>query len=166
MEPGGTWGADRCDTAGCIRWEAGTAKPDADKIIAICDLFGVSADYLLRDISAVQSIAEHGKVSAVEKRSTIAPQVVGLILLSLSLVLVVLFAVYASVNGGTHHIMYGEGTSKSYHGMMALVTRYDLQWLLWLFAAMGVLGSGLTFGPWILETVKKITSAQSEQNEM
>jgi len=31
------------------RWEAGSAKPDADKIIAICDLFGVSADYLLRD---------------------------------------------------------------------------------------------------------------------
>ena len=31
------------------RWEAGTAKPDADKIIAICDLFGVSADYLLRE---------------------------------------------------------------------------------------------------------------------
>lgn len=31
------------------RWESGAAKPDADKIIAICDLFGVSADYLLRD---------------------------------------------------------------------------------------------------------------------
>ena len=31
------------------RWESGAAKPDADKIIAVCDLFGVSADYLLRD---------------------------------------------------------------------------------------------------------------------
>ena len=31
------------------RWESGAAKPDADKIIATCDLFGVSADYLLRD---------------------------------------------------------------------------------------------------------------------
>ena len=31
------------------RWESGTAKPDADKTISICDLFGVSADYLLRD---------------------------------------------------------------------------------------------------------------------
>ena len=29
------------------RWESGAAKPDADKIVAICDLFGVSADYLL-----------------------------------------------------------------------------------------------------------------------
>lgn len=32
------------------RWESGAAKPDADKLIAVCDLFGVSADYLLRDI--------------------------------------------------------------------------------------------------------------------
>ncbi len=31
------------------RWESGSAKSDADKIIAICDLFGVSADYLLRN---------------------------------------------------------------------------------------------------------------------
>ena len=31
------------------RWESGSAKPDAEKIIVICDLFGISADYLLRD---------------------------------------------------------------------------------------------------------------------
>lgn len=31
------------------RWESDSAKPDADKIVAICDLFGVSADYLLRE---------------------------------------------------------------------------------------------------------------------
>ena len=31
------------------RWESDSAKPDADRIIAICDLFGVSADYLLRE---------------------------------------------------------------------------------------------------------------------
>ncbi len=29
------------------RWESNTAKPDADKIIALCKLFGVTADYLL-----------------------------------------------------------------------------------------------------------------------
>ena len=42
------------DRAGVSRqavsqWESGSAKPDADKIIVICDLFGISADYLLRD---------------------------------------------------------------------------------------------------------------------
>lgn len=27
------------------RWESDSAKPDADRIIDLCDLFGVSADY-------------------------------------------------------------------------------------------------------------------------
>lgn len=33
------------------RWEADSAKPEADKLIELCDLFHVTADYLLRDIS-------------------------------------------------------------------------------------------------------------------
>lgn len=37
------------------RWESGSAKPDADKIVAICDLFGVSADYLLRQTDQGES---------------------------------------------------------------------------------------------------------------
>lgn len=32
------------------RWEADSAKPEADKIIELCDLFQISADYLLRDM--------------------------------------------------------------------------------------------------------------------
>lgn len=32
------------------RWESDSAKPDADNIIMVCDLFGVTADYLLRDL--------------------------------------------------------------------------------------------------------------------
>ena len=34
------------------RWESDSAKPDADRIIDLCDLFGVSADYLLGDEEA------------------------------------------------------------------------------------------------------------------
>lgn len=30
------------------KWESGTATPDVDNIIAMCDLFDVTADYLLR----------------------------------------------------------------------------------------------------------------------
>ena len=40
------------------RWESGAAKPDADKTIAVCDLFGVSADYLLRDQYSGESSPE------------------------------------------------------------------------------------------------------------
>lgn len=35
------------------RWEMGSAKPEVDTLIAMCDLFGVSLDYLLRDITDV-----------------------------------------------------------------------------------------------------------------
>lgn len=52
------------------RWESGSAKPDADKIIAICDLFGVSADYLLRDSycgEAGQTILAERKESELDK---------------------------------------------------------------------------------------------------
>ena len=48
------------------RWESGSAKPDADKIIAICDLFGVSADYLLR----VSYNGESGQAVHSEPRDT------------------------------------------------------------------------------------------------
>ena len=44
------------------RWESDSAKPDADKIIVICDLFGVSADYLLRDqYSGERSVSQAEK---------------------------------------------------------------------------------------------------------
>ncbi len=35
------------------RWESDSAKPEADKIIELCDLFEVTADYLLRDIAPI-----------------------------------------------------------------------------------------------------------------
>ena len=47
------------------RWESGSAKPDADKIVAICDLFGVSADYLLRE-----SYQGEAAFTAVQPQST------------------------------------------------------------------------------------------------
>lgn len=48
------------------RWESGSAKPDADKLVAVCDLFGVSADYLLRDSYS----GETGQVIHAEPRES------------------------------------------------------------------------------------------------
>ena len=31
------------------KWETNQSVPELDKIVAICDLFGVTTDYLLRD---------------------------------------------------------------------------------------------------------------------
>ena len=54
------------------RWESDSAKPDADKIIAVCDLFGVSADYLLRDSytgEIRQTQAEHRPSNALAEKA-------------------------------------------------------------------------------------------------
>ena len=50
------------------RWESGSAKPDADKIISICDLFGVSADYLLRDVANCETHRTEQTVINVQKK--------------------------------------------------------------------------------------------------
>lgn len=50
------------------RWESGSAKPDADKIIAICDLFGVTADYLLRDMNNGMTAQQENELLPVTKK--------------------------------------------------------------------------------------------------
>ncbi len=52
------------------RWESDSAKPDADKIIAVCDLFGVSADYLLRDYATGTVIPEEPAQATAPKQTT------------------------------------------------------------------------------------------------
>lgn len=37
------------------KWEAGQSVPDIDKIISICDYFGVTTDYILRNAEMTQS---------------------------------------------------------------------------------------------------------------
>ena len=125
------------------RWESDSAKPDADKIIAVCDLFGVSADYLLRDIAGGSA----APVAAEEKQGRIsANQIIGLIFVCISVILTTVFAIYGSVYGGIHsEETVGGGYMRTYHGMMAVVKRYDMDWLLWLFAGIAVLGIYLLF---------------------
>ena len=122
------------------RWESDSAKPDADKIIAICDLFGVSADYLLRDISAMPLDTAPATIEDTKRSSMSGTQISGLVLICMSVFLVTLFSILGSIYGGTHHIIYGDGREKTYNGMMALVTRDNLEWLLWLLAGMAVVG--------------------------
>ena len=135
------------------RWESDSAKPDADKIVAICDLFGVSADYLLRDIAGATATS----FAAEEKSGRMsANQILGLVFLCLSITLTTIFAIYGSVYGGTHtEESVGGMYVRSYQGMMAVVKRYDMDWLLWLFAAVAGLGIGLLFRSHILQLLAK-----------
>lgn len=56
------------------RWEADSSKPDAEKIIAVCDLFGVSADYLLRESYQ----GEEGSAAAADKTTALGKFIRGM----------------------------------------------------------------------------------------
>ena len=124
------------------RWESGAAKPDADKIIGLCDLFGVSADYLLREDYA----GEHPMASAsrpVKKAN------IGRVLLQLYAVLsaVCLFVLkfMSSVNpkGYAKQVIRRSGDTVTQYiktGVLTYVMYYNLEWLLVLLCAGLIVG--------------------------
>lgn len=129
------------------RWESDSAKPDADKIVALCDLFGVSADYLLRD-KITQSAAEEAMEAkiAVPKISRI--DIVCWCAVAFSAVTMFLLKLFSSVypkeiapsaveevGGGV--VSYSPG----YYGFAGYIKYYDLEWLVWTAMALGILGA-------------------------
>ena len=127
------------------RWESGAAKPDADKIIAICDLFGVSADYLLRDRycgeeSGVQPEKQPVTALGAKVRSFTLQQWTalgsamagGLVLFVLKLIYVLKDTNYSYYNGNTH-----------YQGFQAFLRTEEL-FFIWFIAMLAFVG-GLMF---------------------
>ena len=124
------------------RWEAGTAKPDADKIIWLCDLFGVSADYLLREDYS-------GERTVISEKQPPRKWNVGKILLGL----------YAVLSGGGLFVLkllssiypkpyyrqfYRDGKKVTQFiptGFLTYIIHYNLEWLLVLLL-IGI-GGGL-----------------------
>ena len=119
------------------RWESGSAKPDADKIIAVCDLFGVSADYLLRDSyngETGQIIRTERKESELGKffRGMSLKQWAGFVLVTLSAVIMfVLFMFYMCSDQSYSYTIYEENEPYTYWGFRAFlyVERICLLWL-------------------------------------
>lgn len=121
------------------RWESDSAKPDAEKVIALCDLFGISADYLLRDSYAGEVTVSSVPVSQKEtnKRGLAAKQAIGFGLFALALLL--LFALYLVGIISPHTLYTDHGT---YYGFDAYARVYHLEWMLvipWGMLAVGIL---------------------------
>ena len=127
------------------RWESGAAKPDADKIIAICDLFGVSADYLLRDRYCGEESGEHpdkqpvtalgAKVQSLTLRqwSALGAAIAGgLVLFVLKLIYIFKDTNYSYHNGYAH-----------YQGFQAFLRMEEL-FFIWFIAMLAFVG-GLMF---------------------
>lgn len=120
------------------RWESDSAKPDADNIIALCDLFGVTADYLLCRSDSVPPEAVQAQPSALSSavRSLSLKQWTGggamlaggLVMLVLKLTYVILGVDYYYVN------IYGY----VYTGFQGFLHSNEL-FLLWLLGIVGIL---------------------------
>ena len=113
------------------RWETGSAKPDADKIVGLCDLFGVSADYLLREDYQGERLAL--KPSKQQKWSG------GGVLLGLYAVLSAssLFALkfMSSIHPKAYSIYYLNGHGRMVErelpvGLLSYILHYNLEWML------------------------------------
>lgn len=138
------------------RWESGSAKPDADKIIVLCDLFGVSADYLLRDDYSGERTA-----SALPKQER--KWNVGRLLLILYAVLsgAALFALklLSSINPKSHTI-YQDGlvVRAVPVGLYSYILHYDLKWLLDLICIGLIVGLVLIWkgSPGLREKVSSV----------
>lgn len=111
------------------RWESGTAKPDADKIIDLCDLFGVSADYLLRD-----NYAETG-LSSTAPETTRASGLTAMQIFSILLIVtaVLLFCSLCIMSALDPHSFMKNRTH--YDGLPGYIMSQDLWWLVAVAAA-------------------------------
>ena len=133
------------------RWESGTAKPDADKIIAICDLFGVSADYLLRDI-----LGQGAEASEQEQKKKKKIPWASWAMASFGAVTLLVLKILASVNriyvspsvtesvGGRDAVF----TPGYYTGFGDYLSSTGLEWLAWLAGIALAIGGGRLLWGW------------------
>ena len=126
------------------RWESGSAKPEADKIVDICDLFGVSADYLLRDKYAGEGVtnapSEHDPASRRGTNVT-AVQILGILLILSS---VLTFCALGIVSAVKPHCHYVNGVS--WGGIIGYIMGNRLWWFVTFDVCLLAIGIVLLTG--------------------
>ena len=126
------------------KWELGTAKPDADNIVAVSKIFGVSTDYLLiddytsdEDLPAVRQSSQQ-LAAAYKNRFR---RIIGIGITVVSLIGLLLMGILASVYPAEHVIF--KGNSDFYlTGIQGFLMDHNLGWLFAfciLMAAAGIL---------------------------
>lgn len=143
------------------RWESGAAKPDTDKVIAFCDLFGVSADYLIRDGYG------NGSAPAAEalptRRNAVAEALNGMTLkqwaalagFALGLLTMFLLKILSSVFPCEVHHFNSSGWEQVSTGLWGYLMTYDLEWLWYLALAGAVIGGAVLFARPVLRWLRR-----------
>lgn len=120
------------------RWESDSAKPDADKIAAMCKLFGVSADYLLD--TGMPGSGHVRKEEPVHEGKVDTRRIRRWVLVGTGTAVLFLLRLMASLEPTEVHTMTGW-----YTGFLGYVIGNDLVWLVWI--ALGLILIGLW--PWV-----------------
>ena len=128
------------------RWESGSAKPDADKIVDICELFGVSADYLLRDKYEGEgslSCASAELPAPAQQRSpaVTAVQILGILMIVSAIALFCALGIMSALNP----LLYSKD-GMEYHGILGYIMGNHLWWLVNTDAVILLLGILLLIG--------------------
>lgn len=134
------------------RWESNSAKPDADKIVAVCDLFGVSADYLLREgypgegMNPVKDVQMNPRFHVLTGK-----QILGFATFALGLLTLIVLEIVCAINPHTLH-----AENRVYKGLDAYIRVYDLEWIIWLLWLL--IGIGILLAVWdrLVALVKKL----------
>ncbi len=138
------------------RWELDSAKPDADNIIMLCELFGVSADYLLRDQCCVET--EDSKQGSARIQSVSAYQILGILLVISSVLIFSAVGIMSAVHPQTY--IYNDIV---FMGLMGYALGNRLMWLILVIAAAFLAGVLLLLGKDRLQRWIKSVSAWFER---
>lgn len=129
------------------RWELDSTKPEAEKILALCDRFGVSTDYLLREDAPAPGIAGRAKQPGDWPAWAVAA-FGGITLFVLKLLSSIhrTFVEPAHRVGADGHVTIV--SSGYYTGFSDYVQSRGVVWLAWLAAGALALGAGKLLWNW------------------
>lgn len=134
------------------RWESGTAKPDADKIIGLCCLFEISADYLLLDKAPAETLGATSWFGWFWKLTKRQRQ--GVIILGISLLLCLVLVILSGIYPVDYMLIQGDGTEIHLVGVAAYVVSNGLQWLVLLILLGFGVGVVDVFGETVAEFLR------------
>ncbi len=108
------------------RWESDSAKPDADNIIQLGKLFGVSSDYLLCiEEASAATISASPDATRLEGKNELYRLVVGVTFVTLAVMAFFALALISAIDP------WGYGDDRNYYyGIVGYVLAHDLEWLI------------------------------------
>ncbi len=150
------------------RWESDSAKPDAEKIVGLCQLFGISADYLLGlDTPKAEAPKEPPKILYVnENRPLVDAKMAGWLLIGVSVLLMIAYFILEEVFRAHMYWLFWVGGGGVFAGIclapgakFCAVKTYRRR-LGWALAGLSFLPVliwvgffGLLYGDWEMEIV-------------